>query len=105
MYNNLTYHLLKRLKSKSDCTNPTAVERTELFHRQIKEATEHLQAAQQRQKKYADEHRRDIQFKVGDHVLLSTANLRFVHKDKASKLASKVPWSISCNQSRVTSGL
>jgi hypothetical protein len=77
------------LHSTKDCTNPTAIERTELFHQQIKEATEHLHHAQQRQKKYADEHRREIEFKVGDHVLLSTANLRFIHKDKASKLLPK----------------
>ena len=81
--------LSEALKSKTDCNNPTAAERTELFHRQIQEATEHIKQAQQRQKKYADEHRRDITFKVGDHVLLSTANLRFVHKDKASKLLPK----------------
>jgi hypothetical protein len=81
--------LTEAMRSKVDCTNPTAVERTELFHRQIKEATEHLQIAQQRQKKYTDEHRRDVQFKLGDRVLLSTAHLRFLHKDKASKLLPK----------------
>ena len=81
--------LTEAMKSKIDCTNPTAIERTELFHKQIKEATEYLKIAQQRQKKYADEHRRDIKFKIGDRVLLSTANLRFIHKDKASKLLPK----------------
>ncbi len=81
--------LSEAMRSKTDCNNPTAAERTELFHRQIKEATEHIKQAQQRQKKYADEHRRDITFKIGDHVLLSTANLRFVHKDKAPKLLPK----------------
>ena len=81
--------LSEAMKSKIDCTNPTAIERTELFHKQIKQATEYLQAAQLRQKKYSDEHRRDIKFKLGDRVLLSTANLRFIHKDKASKLLPK----------------
>jgi hypothetical protein len=85
------------MKSMNDCTNPTATERSELFHKQIKEATEHIRAAQQRQKKYADEHRREVQFKVGDRVLLSSSNLRFVHKDKASKLLPKYlgPFTIS----------
>ena len=81
--------LSEAMKSKTDCNNPSAIERTELFHRQIQEATEHIKQAQQRQKKYADEHRRDITFKLGDRVLLSTANLRFIHKDKASKLLPK----------------
>ena len=81
--------LSEAMKSKNDCSNPTAIERIELFNKQIKEATQHLLEAQQRQKKYADEHRREIQFKIGDRVFLSTANLRFVHKDKASKLLPK----------------
>jgi hypothetical protein len=35
-----------------------------------------LQAAQQRQKAFADQHRRDLQFAVGDEVLLSTRNIK-----------------------------
>jgi hypothetical protein len=35
-----------------------------------------LQAAQQRQKAYADMHRRELQFAVGDEVLLSTKNIK-----------------------------
>jgi hypothetical protein len=40
------------------------------------DAKENLQKAQQRQAHYADQHRRDLQFKVGDSVMLSTENIR-----------------------------
>lgn len=43
--------------------------------------------AQQRQAHYANKYRRDIQFKVGDKVMLSTANLR--NLDRAPKLLPK----------------
>jgi hypothetical protein len=35
-----------------------------------------LQAAQQQQQAYADMHRRELQFAVGDEVLLSTKNIK-----------------------------
>jgi hypothetical protein len=41
----------------------------------ITEARINLEAAQQRQKAYADTKRREVKFKKGDLVLLSTANL------------------------------
>jgi hypothetical protein len=45
------------------------------MHDAISEAKRCLHAAQQRQKAYADTRRRDVEFKVGDQVLLSTKNL------------------------------
>lgn len=43
----------------------------------LAEAKKCLQAAQQRQKTYADTRRRPVQFAVGDEVLLSTVNIKF----------------------------
>ena len=45
------------------------------MHDAISDAKRCLHAAQQRQKAYADIRRRDVEFKVGDQVLLSTRNL------------------------------
>jgi hypothetical protein len=78
------------LKSLTNCANPTAAQRSETFTKQLDSAIDHLKKAQERQKKYADQHRREMVFKVGDKVLLSSANVRFIHKNVASsKLTSK----------------
>ena len=50
----------------------------------MQQAKDSIRQAQERQAKYADEHRRDIQLKQGDMVMLSTANLNVQHR--ASKL-------------------
>ena len=42
----------------------------------LKMATDSISAAQDRQAKYANQHRRDDSFDVGDRVLLSTKNLQ-----------------------------
>ena len=42
----------------------------------LKGVTENLSEAQDKQKKYADPHRQDITFQVGDKVLLSTKNIQ-----------------------------
>ena len=39
------------------------------------QAIQNLRKAQERQKKYADKKRRDVEFNIGDEVLLSTRNL------------------------------
>ena len=54
---------------------PAVKDMIQNMHDAIAEAKRCLQAAQQRQKAYADMHRRDVEFKVGDQVLLSTKNL------------------------------
>ena len=54
---------------------PSAKAAADLVHQAMTVAKACLQSAQQRQKAYADLHRRDVQFGMGDHVLLSTRNL------------------------------
>jgi hypothetical protein len=52
----------------------------------LKGVTENLSEAQDKQKKYADQHRRDITFQVGDKVLLSTKNIQVdVQKRRPSR--------------------
>ena len=59
----------------------SAVPAARLYANQLQDTVarvqENLRKAQDRQKAYADVHRRDINFSVGDHVLLSTKNLTF----------------------------
>jgi transposase InsO family protein len=70
--------------------NPVADERAARLRSVLDEVKRNLSAAQQRQARYADRHRRDVTFAVGDAVLLSTANLKFVDSDRRTpKLASK----------------
>jgi hypothetical protein len=69
---------------------PNAAERIQQLHRDLERARENLLRAQQRQAKYADQHRRDVDFKVGDQVLLSTAHLRLTGgSERAAKFAYK----------------
>ena len=60
---------------EKNSNNETANQYIENIHAAIEKAKENLLAAQQRQKKYADEDRREVEFAEGDQVLLSTANL------------------------------
>ena len=46
------------------------------MHENLQAAKKALAAARDRQKRYADEKRRDVEFSVGDQVLLSTKNIR-----------------------------
>ena len=63
-------------------TNPTATERVERLRSDLDRARSNIEKAQQRQSKYADQHRREVKFNVGDRVLLSTEHLRLVGDDK-----------------------
>ena len=64
-----------QLLSQAESKNAAA----DAFLRQLEEdvahALENLQRAQDRQKRYADRRRRDLELQVGDEVLLSTRNL------------------------------
>jgi hypothetical protein len=46
----------------------------------VKKIRQHLQAAQDRQKTYADRDRRDVEFQVGDHVFLKVSPTRGVKR-------------------------
>jgi hypothetical protein len=69
---------------------PNAADRITRLHRDLELAKEHLLKAQQRQAHHADRHRREVIFKVGDEVLLSTAHLKMIgNGDRAAKFAYK----------------
>lgn len=60
----------------ADASAPAAGELLRRWEAALLQAKQHMQAAQERQKHQADKHRRDLQFKVGDQVWLSTRTLR-----------------------------
>ena len=45
----------------------------------VSSAKQHLHAAQNRQKQYADANRSDLQFEIGDQVMLKTKHLNLAH--------------------------
>ena len=68
--------------------NDTAATMIEELYTALNQAKDNIDKAQQSQKKYADQHRRDFeQFQIGDQVLLSTDNLRT--PGRAPKLVAK----------------
>ncbi|CAI7859804.1 unnamed protein product [Closterium sp. NIES-54] len=69
--------------------NPTAAEFISSHHRILRLAQRKLQIAQERQVRYANQHRRHTTFKVGDLVLLSTANLPLLNAGTSRKLAPR----------------
>jgi len=69
---------------------PDAAARIQHLHRSLEAAKEHLLKAQQRQAHHADKHRREVLFKVGDEVLLSTAHLKIIGGgDRTAKFTYK----------------
>ena len=69
---------------------PDAAARIQQLHRDLEAAKEHLLKAQQRQAHHADKHRREVCFKVGDEVLLSTAHLKLIGGgDRTAKFTYK----------------
>ena len=70
--------------------NPEAAERISRLKADLALAQANIGRAQQRQSRYADQHRRAVTFKVGDSVLLSTAHLKMIGDDKRTpKFACK----------------
>jgi transposase InsO family protein len=72
-----------------DGNNPLAAERVRRLHEDLMMAREHIERAQKRQAKYADQHRRHVTFAVGDRVLLSTEHLRMIGVKRTPKLTFK----------------
>jgi hypothetical protein len=62
--------------------NPEAAARIRKLHADLALAHENLEGAQQRQARYANQHRRDVTFKVGDQVLLSTEHLKMLGSER-----------------------
>jgi hypothetical protein len=89
------------VKSKNNVYVPSVNEMIDNMSTALQHAKISLHEAQQRQKHYADQHRRDVQFVVGDKVMLSTSNLSSLNK--APKLLPKYigPYSIKRVVSRV----
>jgi hypothetical protein len=74
---------------KRDDVYPDAAAFVEKLQSSLTLARKLLIAAQQRQKAYADEHRIEQSFKVGDQVLLNTKDLNIKHGKTNRKLLPK----------------
>lgn len=65
--------------------NPVAAEIVEQWNADLKQARHNLEQAQMRQSFYADQHRDNRQYRVGDQVMLTTQHM----KSKAGKLNAR----------------
>lgn len=70
---------------RSVISNATAEQTLSRWQAALKQAVINVQAAQQRQAGYADQHRRDVTFKVSDKVLLSSKHLQLLGDAKRSR--------------------
>jgi hypothetical protein len=86
---------------KRDDTYPDPAAFVEKLQSGLTLARKLLIAAQQRQKAYADQHRIEKSYSVGDQVLLSTKYPNVKHGKTNRKLLPKMGWSI---QSRAEGG-
>jgi len=78
------------LPAKSTVAQRTAHDIMKQIELDVKEAQDHLTAAKIRQAFHANQHRADeIEYKVGDRVMLSTANRRRNYKRKGKKRVAK----------------
>jgi hypothetical protein len=66
-------------------SSPSAADALARWRAALVRAQETTKAAQKRQKKYADEDRRELSFSVGDRVLLATAHLKLVGESKRAR--------------------
>ena len=72
-------------REAGSASNPSAVKMKTDMQLALVQARDALKKAQDRYKLYADKHRRDIEYKLGDSVLLSTKNIKIRGKS-VSKL-------------------
>lgn len=71
---------------------PSAAAFADKMSQGLARAKQCIQAAQSRQKRFADEHRRELQFSIGDKVLLSTKNINLLlTKHKATNTVKLLP--------------
>ena len=70
--------------------HPTMIKFTMAMQETMQEAKRHLEAARQRQKRFADLKRSGIQFQPGDLVLLRTKYLHLKHPGSRKLLPVKV---------------
>ena len=77
------------IPSSSSSSNPESADRIGRLHSDLVMAKSKITIAQERQRKYADQHRRDVKFNVGDKVLMSTDHLRVIGDNRSPKLHSK----------------
>lgn len=71
---------------QQNCNNQTVSELLSSLHNSISIAKNNLLSAQQRQTYYANQHRREVVFQVGDEVMLSTVNFRNMNPNRTVKL-------------------
>ncbi|GJS41650.1 retrotransposon protein, putative, ty3-gypsy subclass [Tanacetum coccineum] len=69
-----------RLKVQYIISSQTDVELIEITNEKVAVAKEKLKEARSRQKSYADKHRRDLEFQVGDRVFLKVSPFRGVKR-------------------------
>jgi hypothetical protein len=81
------FPMITAIPMNPESSNPTANDFLQKITNGLAQAKENLKQAQERQTKYANQHRREMKFKMGDQVLLSTANIR--NQDRAPKLVAK----------------
>lgn len=77
------------LPVKKNAITAGAEELTKALKEEIELAKRNLTQAQRIQKKYADDHRTDIKFEIGDKVYLSTDSLRIFNSSNSNKLNPK----------------
>ncbi len=85
---NTGQHPLTPLGDIAETTNPAARKLVEDWSTRVSRAIEYLHAARNRLKQNADASRRDVQFKVGDNVLLNSKHITLKHPG-ATKLLPK----------------
>ena len=69
--------------------NPAATALVDHMTKTLEKANANLQQSVQRQKQYADRHRRHVSYHVGDYVLLSTDNLHLPSSSLQRKLKAR----------------